>query len=426
MAQDVTAGSRARSPWRLFRLQNAGVIYALIAIVAAVTIAAALRGQPSYLRPVSVSNVLDQTSFVGILAIFMTVVLITGNFDLSVGSVAAMSGALTLKVLDGAGLPLALVLALGAGLLVGILNGVLVQVVGVNAFIVTLGTLVGIRGVVLIITDGRAVSANSEALADFESGTLYVPRVVALALGGLGVCVAGYLCLRQQRREGGRLRVSSGAWPPLVLGTITLLIAALVPALLVETKPVWFMLIAVGVVGFVLKYTVLGRRLYAVGGNTEAARLSGINVARYKIGAFMLNGLAAAFVGVLYAGKFNAIDPTALSGTELTVLAAAILGGTSLFGGSGSVGKSAVGGLILFTLNNGFNILNLGANYQGVVQGIVIIGATAVYTISGRARVKRLVAETPTAGHDASLPPAPRAVTGQRTDQVNPPPDRLD
>lgn len=388
-----TAGRRLNTD--IFRLQRSGVVYALILILVAVSLAAEIKGQPSYLRPVNVSNVLDQASFIGLLAIFMTVVLITGNFDLSVGSVAAMSGALVLKFLDSYGLVVSILIALGASLLVGVLNGVLVQIVGVNAFIVTLGTLTGIRGLVLIITDGRAVSSSSDAIANFESGTWYVPRLLAVGLG-VAALLGGLGYFLKVRKIDNRRDVPVGVWPTIIFGLIILGIASVAPALLVETKPTWFLIIAAILVGSVLKYTVVGRRLFASGGNSEAARLSGINVARYKIGAFMLNGLAAGFVGLLYAGKFNAVDPTALNGAELTVLAAAILGGTSLFGGVGSVGKSVVGALILFTLNNGFNILNLGANFQGVVQGSVIIIATAVYTVSGsRRRNKKVRTKTP-------------------------------
>jgi D-xylose transport system permease protein len=150
------------------------------------------------------------------------------------------------------------------------------------------------------------------------------------------------------------------------------------------TKQVWVLFAVTIVSWFVLSYTAVGRRLYAVGGNTEAARLSGIDINRYKIVPFVLNGFAAAVVGILYCGRFEAINPNALSGVELTVLAAAILGGTSLFGGSGSVVKTVVGALILFVLANGFNILNLGANYQPLIQGLVIVGAAAIYVVAGR------------------------------------------
>ena len=132
----------------------------------------------------------------------------------------------------------------------------------------------------------------------------------------------------------------------------------------------------------------MGRRIYAVGGNEEAARLSGIPVNAYKVGAFVLSSGAAGFAGILFGCRLGAINPTALQGTELTVIAAAILGGTSLFGGAGSVVKTVVGALILFTLTNGFNILDLGASYQGLIEGAVVIVAAAIYTVgSNRRRV---------------------------------------
>ena len=140
------------------------------------------------------------------------------------------------------------------------------------------------------------------------------------------------------------------------------------------------------VVWFVSTFTIYGRRLYAVGGNPEAARLSGINVVGYKLFAFVLCSAAAGFAGILFASRLRSINPTALQGSELTVIAAAILGGTSLYGGAGSVVKTVAGALLLFALTNGFNILNLGANYQGLIEGIVVVAAAAVYTVSGSRR----------------------------------------
>jgi D-xylose transport system permease protein len=156
--------------------------------------------------------------------------------------------------------------------------------------------------------------------------------------------------------------------------------------------PVLYMAAFTLIVWFVLSFTTVGRRVYAVGGNAEAARLSGINVHAYKLGAFILSSLAAGFAGVLFGCRFGAINPTALQGEELTVIAAAILGGTSLFGGAGSVVKTVAGALLLFTLTNGFNILNLGANYQGVIEGTVLVVAAAIYTLGGRRRARPRVA----------------------------------
>jgi D-xylose transport system permease protein len=153
--------------------------------------------------------------------------------------------------------------------------------------------------------------------------------------------------------------------------------------------PVVITAVFVGIVWFVLTFTTVGRRVYAVGGNPEAARLSGVNVFAYRLGAFVLCSATAGFAGILFGARLRSMTPTALSGMELTVIASAILGGTSLFGGAGSVIKTVAGALLLFSLTNGFNILNLGANYQGLIEGIVVVAAAAIYTVgNGKAKSK--------------------------------------
>ena len=327
-----------RTPCRpLFGLRAAGVYYALALLIAVLAVVAALTGRPGYLSAVNLTNIVYQSALIGIMAVAMTVVLITGNFDLSVASVAALAAAVQISLVDSAGFWPALLAALTVAALVGLLNGVMVQFVGINAFIVTLGTLTAVRGLVLIVTNGRSLMVQDpQSLATmtaFESG-----------------------------------RLGSIPYPVFYLAAFTLI--------------VWF----------ILGFTVQGRRIYAVGGNAEAARLSGINVTAYKLGAFVLSSLAAGFAGVLFGCRFGAINPTAMQGDELTVIAAAILGGTSLYGGAGSVVKTLAGALLLFTLTNGFNILDLGANYQGLIEGAVLVVAAAIYTLGGKARAHRPVA----------------------------------
>jgi D-xylose transport system permease protein len=388
-------GKNAAGWRRALSPRSAGVVYALVALVAVLTITSSAQGRPAYLSDVNISNILDQSALIGILAIFMTVVLITGNFDLSVASTAALSGTIALKLVDAHGVVVALVAALLTGILVGLVNAVLVQKVGVNAFIVTLGTLTAVRGVVQAILDGQSITATRTSLHTFSTAQLAWHRTPALVVGVLLVAVAVLLVVRAARtgsadrtggvaRTGGGLaaQVSGTAVGLAVAGLAVVGVSAFRPALLNQTVPVWIMLALALLTGAVLRHTVVGRNLYAVGGNAEAARLSGINVDRYKMSAFVLNGAVAAVVGVLYAGKFNSVDPTVLTGGELTVIAAAVLGGTSLFGGSGFVSKSVAGTLILFTLSNGFNVLNIGSNYQNVVQGSVLVAAAALYTAS--------------------------------------------
>ncbi|KAB8195161.1 ABC transporter permease [Nonomuraea phyllanthi] len=389
MPPETPRGAARRSRFAAaFRPGNAGVVYALLLIVAVLTLLTAQLGRPSYLSPTNVINILDQSSLIAILAVFTTVVLISGNFDLSVASVAAFSAATVLSLVAPLGLPVAMAIALGAGLLCGAVNGLIVQLVGINAFIVTLGTMTAVRGLVLILTGGRTITAQDpdaqRSLIALQAGYWTVPHVLAI-LGALAAVAGIVLLVRGSRRAGVVV---------LLAGVVAVALSPVLGFELRLSKPTYYLIVIAGVTWAVLRYTVIGRRLYAVGANAEAARLSGINVNRYRIGAFVLNGLGSGFVGVLFAAKLLAINPTGLQGTELTVLAAAILGGTSLFGGLGSVLKSVVGALILFTLDNGFNVLNLGANYQGVIVGTVVVVAAAIYTVAGRQKQVRRVRES--------------------------------
>lgn len=367
---------------RRFGLREAGVYYALLILLGVLAAIASSRGLPPYLSAENLGNIAYQSSLVGIMGVAMTVVLITGAFDLSVGSVAALSAAVLVGLAGSIGFVPAAIAALCTAAAIGLINGAIVQFVGINAFIVTLGTLTAVRGLVLILTDGRSLMvANPTVLAHmlaFESTR--VPIFWASLVIAIGIVFVG---IRQRRLA----TIAAGA---VIAGLAVAAGSALAVAI-----PVIYLAAFTLVMWAVLRFTVIGRRLYAVGGNAEAARLSGINVHAYKLGAFVLSGIAAGFAGVLFGCRLGALNPTALQGTELTVIAAAILGGTSLFGGAGSVVKTVVGALLLFTLTNGFNILNLGANYQGLIEGVVVVAAAAIYTVGGeRRRARRAVAGT--------------------------------
>ncbi len=382
------AGAPATRPtWRrMFGLREMGVYYALILLFAILAVVTAATGRPNYLSATNLTNILYQSSLVATMAMAMTVVLITGSFDLSVASVAALSAAVLISLSDRIGFWPAALLALLTAAAVGLLNGSIVQYLGINAFIVTLGTLTAIRGLVLIVTNGRSLSVETvDAIVQmrrFESGRIPI-QAALLLLGTLMLAAGAWMYSRARRRN--------GALPVQALGTAVGGLAVIAVALLGGTslsvaKPVIYMASITLVIWFVLRFTTVGRRVYAVGGNAEAARLSGIDVKRYKLAAFVLCSAAAGFGGILFGSRLGAINPTALQGAELTVIASAILGGTSLNGGAGSVVKTLVGALLLFTLTNGFNILNLGANYQGVIEGTVVVTAAAIYTVGGGRR----------------------------------------
>lgn len=379
----------AAHDWRrLFGLREMGVYYALIFLVLILALASGYTGRVNYLSMQNVTNVLHQSSLTAIMAIAMTVILITGNFDLSVASVAALAAVLLIGLADRLGFWPAVGVSMLVSVLAGLLNGSIVQYLGINAFIVTLGTLTAIRGMVLIYTDGRSLSVeNTEVIAAmraFESGRIAVATPL-LALGALLVAAGGVVAVRL-RRDGRRVSpVSVG----MVAGGLCAFVAGWFGGeALSVSKAVIYMVVFAAAIWFVLGFTTIGRRVYAVGGNPEAARLSGIHVRRYRMAAFVLCSAAAGFAGVMFAARLRSINPAALQGAELTVIASAILGGTSLFGGAGSVVKTLAGALLLFTLTNGFNMLNLGANYQGLIEGTVIVIAAAIYTVGGSGRDK--------------------------------------
>jgi ribose/xylose/arabinose/galactoside ABC-type transport system permease subunit len=363
--------------WRRhFGLREAGVYYALLILLAVLAAIAQTRGLPAYLSAQNLGNIAYQASLVGIMGVAMTVMLISGAFDLSVASVAALAAAVLVGLAPQIGFPLAAVAALITAAAIGLLNGAIVQFIGINAFIVTLGTLTAVRGLVLVLTDGRSLMVErADTLAQmlaFESTRMpmFWPLLaIAGALFVLGV-------MRRSALQG-------------AAAVVLVALAMLAGTAFAVAAPVVYLTVFAALAWAVLRFTIVGRRLYAVGGNAEAARLSGINVHAYKLGAFVLSSVAAGFAGVLFGCRLGAINPTALQGAELTVIAAAILGGTSLFGGAGSVVKTVVGTLLLFTLTNGFNVLNLGASYQGLIEGVVVIAAAAIYTVGGERRRNR-------------------------------------
>jgi D-xylose transport system permease protein len=374
----------SQTNWRrLFGLRERGVYYALLLLITVLTIISTYLGQANYLSLLNLSNVVYQSSLMALMAVAMTVVLISGNFDLSVASVAALAAVILIGNGDAIGFFPAALLALAGAMSVGLLNGVIVQYLGINAFIVTLGTMTAVRGLVLIYTDGRSLSAaNPDVIATmraFEGGRHEVYWLVLVA--GALLLALGAVALIRSWSAGKPLRPSSFG---MTIGGVAFLLTAWASGGELSLRnPVLYLAVFTAVVWFTLSFTMVGRRLYAVGGNSEAARLSGINVLRYKLLAFVFCSGTAGFAGILFASRLRSINPAGLQGAELTVIAAAILGGTSLFGGAGSVIKTLAGALLLFSLTNGFNMLNLGANFQGLIEGVVVVVAAAIYTVGG-------------------------------------------
>ena len=377
-----------KNPWKradgerwleTFGLRSSGVIYALVVVLVLLVALSAADGRPFYLRPTNFANLMEQTALLGIIAVGMALLLISGSFDLSVGSNAALSAIVAAMCTNAYG-PLAGILAgLGAGALGGLINGLLHWIVGLNPFIVTLGTLSAYRGLALVVSDGRTVAisdaSKSTFLHDYLGG--YFPAFnLPLVLGVLlvvGACIAA--------RLSGRPLVQHLS---LYFG-IALLVIGIFAGYSIRisiSSAIWLLLTAIAWVG--LSFTSYGRRLRATGADAKAARMVGVRIKYYKVVPFVIVGTLAGLAGVLLVSRLGAVDPNVFTAGELTVIAAAVVGGVSLFGGTGSVAKTACGAFLLFAINNGLNILNVSSNYQLLVAGVIILASASLYVLSDR------------------------------------------
>jgi ribose/xylose/arabinose/galactoside ABC-type transport system permease subunit len=327
-------GLSGAAPAGLLRAAAGQYSEQLVSAVSLIVLVAVLGAlSPAFL---SVGNFLDiarVVSIIGIMAMGMTLVVLTGGIDLSVGSTFALAAAVTAALVPGSfteapllfgatlPVPLAVAVGLAVGAAVGFANGVIVAKSGVEPFIVTLATMVFVRGLCYLFTGGFPI--------------LFRPMPASFEWIGQGYVFG--------------------------LPTPTLFFAA------VTILCLW-----------ITRRTTFGRAIYATGGNEEACRLSGINVARVKILAYTLLGTLAALSGIILTSRVGAAQPTAGTGYELDVIAGVVIGGTSLFGGRGSVLSTVLGVFILGVISNGLNILGVAAYYQYVIKGLLLIAAVGL------------------------------------------------
>lgn len=319
VAAQSSAGSRFSKAAKIYFKENMGIIAALV--VMCIFLAVNPLTSSSFLTQKNVFNVLRQISTNLYLACGMTMVIILGGIDLSVGSVIAMSGCVAAGCVSRYNLPLAVALLCGVlvGLVVGMFNGYVISSTTIPPFIVTLATMNIAKGLAYVYTGGSPV------------------RVVTKEWQFVG---AGYI----------------GPVPtPVVILAIVLIVTALI-----------------------MNKTKLGRHLYAVGGNAQAAEFSGISVAKVKFLVHTYSGIMAGLAGIVLASRMYSGQPTAGDGAEMDAIAAVVVGGTSMAGGSGKIGGTIIGGLIIGVLNNGLNLMNVNSFWQYVVKGCVILLAVYV------------------------------------------------
>jgi ribose transport system permease protein len=306
--------------------RDAGGVVVLLVLFGALTL-----GSDQFLTADNLANLARQVAIFGIIAIGQLLVILTAGIDLSVGSVLGLSGCVTAELLfRGVPIPLAILGGLAIAVVCGLINGALVAYANLPPFIVTLGMLGIARGVVLVFTNASTIQPLPESFSEIANGTL------------LGI-----------------------------------------PNLL------WMFAVVAVVTAFVLRRTVFGRYIYAIGSNPESARLAGVPVKRVLVAVYAIAGLLAGVGGVLFTSRLNAGIPTAGTGYELNAIAACVIGGASLFGAKGGAFGAAAGALIVATLNNGGNLLAINAFYLQIIIGLLILVAVFFDQWQGRLAARR-------------------------------------
>lgn len=352
-------------------------VFVMIAAIIAIMLFFTLMTEGAYLSARNVSNLLRQTAITGILAVGMVFVIVSAEIDLSVGSMMGLLGGLAaiFDVWLGWPLPLTIVVTLILGLLLGAWNGWWVAYRKVPSFIVTLAGMLAFRGILIGITNGTTVSPTSSAMA--QIGQSYLPAGVGFTLGVAGLLTfVAWQWRRRQKRANLGLAVTRPAsdigrqvlMAVLVLGAIYLLNDYRG----VPTPVLILTLLMLGGI-FMATRTAFGRRIYAIGGNIEAARLSGINVACSKLAVFAINGLMVAVAGLILSSRLGAGSPSAGNIAELDAIAACVIGGTSLAGGVGSVAGAVMGAFIMASLDNGMSMLDVPTFWQYIVKGGILL-----------------------------------------------------
>jgi D-xylose transport system permease protein len=348
-----------------------------------------------FLHPKNFSNLLQQMSVTGVLAVGMLLVIVAGQIDLSVGSVVGLAGgAAAMSQAFDLGVVPTLLTALLVAAVIGAIQGGLVAYANIPAFIVTLGGLLAWRGVILGLSEGATIPVRQPVFRAL--GVDKVAPVVGYVLAGLAVAGVVWLALsrnRARRRHG--LAVPGAAQTALRVLLPVLVIAAFIVLMnwnnpstgLQGGVPVpVIVLLGVAAVGsFLTMNTTFGRYLYAIGGNPDAARLSGINIRRYLLGAYCVLGLLVGVASVLHTARVGSASPDAGTYMELDAIAACVIGGTSLMGGRGTVSGALVGALIMASLDNGMSLLNVENYTQYIVKGAVLVAAVG-FDMLGRRR----------------------------------------
>ncbi|MFE2556212.1 sugar ABC transporter permease [Streptomyces sp. NPDC059352] len=377
---------------RKLRSGELGSLPVILAVIIIWTVFGTL--DSTFLSAQNLSDLSQQIVGTGMIAVGIVFVLLLGEIDLSVGSVSGLCAAIfaVLNVLNGMNEWLALLIAIGGGAAVGLIQGFFFAEVGVPAFVVTLAGNLAWNGLMLqVLGTSGTVNIPSESIVSKLYSTIYHSPAAAYvtAAVGVGLFLAAQLLDARRRRVA---RVPSRPIAEIVLRTVVIAAIAFVTAYILNQYQglplaLLIFLILLVVMDFVLRRTTYGRRIFAVGGNIEGARRAGISVPFVRMSVFSISGTMAAIGGLFLAGQIQSASQTSGGGNLLmNVIAAAVIGGTSLFGGRGSVWSALLGALVIGSIQSGMNIMGVSNAVQFMITGSVLLAAVVVDSLSRRSQ----------------------------------------
>jgi len=397
-APRATFGEHVREYFARVRGGDIGVLPAVLGLLVLCTVFAIMR--PVFLSTGNFANLFTQGAQITIIAMGLIFVLLIGEIDLSAGFASGVCASILAILLTSSGLPwyVAVLAAIGTGVAIGLVLGFLVAKVGIPSFVVTLAAFLAFQGVVLILLDeGTIVRVSDNVILAIANKNLPPPigwALAALVVGGYAVIQLVRYRTRTQRG----LVVNPLAVVLARIGVLTVLVVASVYVLNLERSrnpafaslkgvPIVVPIIAILLLActFVLERTAYGRHIYAVGGNAEAARRAGIQVDRIRISAFVICSSLAAVGGIAAASRAASVDPNSGgSNVLLYAVGAAVIGGTSLFGGKGRALDAVLGGAVVAVIVNGMGLMNYGSAIKYIITGLVLLLAAGVDALSRR------------------------------------------
>lgn len=375
--------------------------YAMFIALLAVWVLFTVLTGGTFLTSRNITNLFLQASHIAILAVGMVLIIVAGHIDLSVGSLMGFIGAVAAVLHVNQGWPTAIVIpvALLLGVVVGLWQGYWVAYRGIPAFIVTLAGMTMFRGGIIAVTGGATIAPLADGFRAIGQG--YLPRILnpeaRTGFHEVSAVVAVVFIIafiwRQIGNRQKRIRYGFEVLPARIevakLVLAGLLIAAFFGTLVLYRGIPWVVVIILGLTlaySFLTEKTVFGRQVYAIGGNREAARLSGINIRRRTLMIFVSMGFLSAVAGIVFTARLNAASAQAGTLVELDTIAATIIGGTSTLGGVGTVFGAIIGALLMASVNNGMSLMNLSSDVQMIVRGAILLLAVWFDIYSRRAK----------------------------------------